>query len=884
MGERTTTGAAGDAAQATALLEAALRQRNAASLLLATVLGAVLVSAFWALDWLIMREHVWLTGALRLGCTSYGVLLIALCLRRRGWVERHTHALTFSYMLSVYAAIAAMCWLLGYEAGYYAGLNLVVVAAGLLYLWPLKLAIAFHLVAYAFYMAPLWLGVLAIHDLATVISNQFFLLAMIVLSVAAQQHRFRLERRELEGTLALEQTKRSLEDAYARLKQVDRAKSDFFNNITHELRTPLTMILAPLENLLADELGQLAPEQQSFLRTIHGNALKLLKLINDLLDLARLEDKFLRLEPRRDDLCALLGQLVEFSTPLAARKQIDVQLEVRATSSALVVDPQLIERAVVNLVANALKFSSAGGRVSLILDADADPGGEVRVLVQDDGIGIPREQLETIFERFSQGDASVTRRYGGTGIGLAFAHEIVSLHGGRISVQSEKGQGTTFTIHLPKGAEHFPADVAVDLTDPGDDASASTGEVREWTMELQRRKEYRFLDIVAVTDRRLVERTPAAAGGPKVLVVEDTVELLRYICGLLASGHAVYAAADGKQGLALAQRELPDAVITDYMMPEMDGLALVRALRADPHTADIPILMLTAKKAVEDRLRARQEGADIYLAKPFNPAELRAAVQQLLERRGRQTKHLVKAQVKSLETICAGLSHEIKNPLSYIRNGNAVIAEKMRTLTELVASVPLDDPQRQKVDKIRKRVEQMSAVCEAGVARIDRVVDVVRRYSREGYPCEPSAMPFDATIRDVVKLVRPRDGQDVRVELDLQAGDAAVRCVPDEMQQVIGNLSQNAIDAIPERGSVAIRTRREDGQLLLEVADTGTGIAPENLQRVFSPFFSTKEPGKGMGMGLTIAHQVVTGAGGEIAVDSAPGQGTTFRIRLPVAP
>ncbi len=294
-----------------------------------------------------------------------------------------------------------------------------------------------------------------------------------------------------------------------RIENLDRLRTQFFSNITHELRTPLTMIMAPLEGLLEGEIGNLRPHQKEYLRPIQRNALKLLKLINDLLDLAKIEEKYLRLRVEQTNLVGLVTDIVEQARPLAARKGISLDLERNHVDADLQVDIEKMERVLVNLISNALKFTELDGRVCIWIDSR---GNEVQVGVRDTGVGIAADQLDRIFERFSQADGTTTRRYGGTGIGLALAKEIVELHGGRITVESVEGEGSQFVVHLKRGGAHLQPEILERRRSVNPATEARRGEdrePREWTRLLLERKDYRFLEIAEATERRIASRGDA---------------------------------------------------------------------------------------------------------------------------------------------------------------------------------------------------------------------------------------------------------------------------------------------------------------------------------------------------------------------------------------
>ncbi|MBT9554472.1 MAG: hypothetical protein IV100_00530, partial [Myxococcales bacterium] len=261
-----------------------LRERNTVSLLVVAWLATTLVPLFWGLDWVMMPESTRILGLMRLGVTMYGAWLVIAIKRRREWVLAHSDQLGPATVFIVATSISVMCWLHeGYESQYYAGVCLVVLGTGTLFVWGWQKALAVYAITYAVYLTPLLIGRLGINSAAVALNNQFFLISTVVIVVASQARRHQMEKSEFYTVRSLAETKGSLEDALTRLKETDRAKSNFFNNVTHELRTPLTMILSPLENILSGELGRVDSGHEASLRLIWRNAIKLLKLINDLL-------------------------------------------------------------------------------------------------------------------------------------------------------------------------------------------------------------------------------------------------------------------------------------------------------------------------------------------------------------------------------------------------------------------------------------------------------------------------------------------------------------------------------------------------------------------------------------------------------------------------
>jgi signal transduction histidine kinase len=847
-----------------------LPQRNLRCARLVAILTAILMPAGIVLDLLTNPAEVAHLASLRVG--SAAVALLALRLSYISGAERYEFVLGLTPAVAAALAIELMMQRLGgYAHPYYAGLSQCILGLGVIFYWPVR-----RILFACTLILLIWLVPALVHadqlEMGSFANNLFALTICAAIAVASNGSRYAAMQREIR-------TRQELATALQRLQQVGEVKSQFFANVTHELRTPLTMILTPLESILAGDFGPLTATQRSYLEANRRNGIRLLKLINDLLDLAKLEEGFLRLKPEATDLRQLVQDVLDYARPMAARKDLTLKCEVRATSSNLFLDLEKMERVLVNLLSNALKFTDRGG-VTVTMEAS---DGEARIAVEDSGIGMSPTYVAHTFDRFSQEDTSITRRFGGTGLGLAYAREIVELHGGYLEVSSERGAGSRFVIHLPEGdniretarERRAPAASLATQLKRQDDQ-----EPREWALRLQRQLEYRFAEIDQATDRRLVTRAEnAPATAARVLVVEDNQEVLELINLQLRDRYRVYVAVDGKQGLELAQRERPDLIVTDYMMPEMDGLTMLKAVRTDPALFLVPVIMLSARNDFSDRVSAREAGADIYLEKPFSPRELDAAMRQLLGKQGRHIQGVMRAHAEGLETISAGLAHEIHNPLNFIKNANLVIAENVGKLQE-VMSQGLEQGRVEQMDKLRQRIERMVESAGRGVARIEKVVEMIRHYAREGFPSEPVELEFDRTVAEVTGFVAPSGEVEASVNLDLSAPGRLVRAIPEELNQVIQSLVQNAVEASGPRGEIKVQTRAKDQEIVFEVSDNGPGISAENVARIFSPFFTTKT-GSGRGLGLAIVQVVVARLGGSVDVSSVPHVQTTFRVRLP---
>jgi signal transduction histidine kinase len=823
------------------------------------------------------------TSALRFLWTTRAVViagtLLMFVLRRGRAFDRFPELLTASYTFFVASGISAMTVVIGgMSSEYYAGLSLVIVGAGLLFVWRAVTTCLTHFLIVASFVVPNLIAHGFPAD-GSAFSNLAFLVSIAVVAAIGQVVLYRSQREQVLNQVALEETKANLETAHEQLKQLDRFKSQFFANITHEFKTPLAMILSPLELLLHGEVGEIPPTQRATFEMMFRSGMKLLKMIGDLLDLSKLEESRLRLKIGDHDLVEHLRGLCEQVQPLAHRKRIELKL--LATNTCFVhCDLERMERVFVNLLSNALKFTPEGGHVTVSLH---DLGATAWIVVKDDGPGFPPEMAERLFERFFQVDMGETRRHGGTGIGLALAREIVELHGGRI--RAENDHGARFTVELMKDKEHFRSEVLDRRSQRRDVLSGTRAGDRglmDFAAQMQAREEFRLLDIHEATERRAMARDPEEdRRAHTCLVVEDTPDVIRLVAMALQQDFKMLSAPDGLAGLEVARKDLPSLIVTDLMMPGLDGLELTRRLRDDPKTRHIPIVMLTARGELDDRVAGIDTGVNTYLAKPFSPRELLSAARGLVKTQAAQADILLAQRMDSLESIAGGLAHEINNPLNYVKNALARVRLDAQALLEL-SQRPRDDETTQTMAKIEKRMRELFDVAESGIRRITGTVELMGNYSKSGYARQ--IRPYDAfdAARDVVGIVLPATGRRVQVDLDFD-GDGRIECVPEEFNQVLTNLVQNAIEAAPDDGSgrVEMKGRLDGAQLVFTVKDNGHGIKPEDRARLFTPFFTTKGPGRGMGMGLTIAWRVVQSLGGSLDIDSTPGQGACFTLRVP---
>jgi DNA-binding response OmpR family regulator/two-component sensor histidine kinase len=394
-----------------------------------------------------------------------------------------------------------------------------------------------------------------------------------------------------------------------RLAEVDRLKSRFFANVSHEFRTPLTLILGlneQLAQLLNDPVGFKGKQQ-----LVASNAKQLLRLVNELLDLSRLESGNMRLQVSNGDIVQFLRRVVLSFASWAERKKIRLEFKSKTDSIHGLFDREKLETIVNNLISNALKFTPEGGEVMVVVQ-EAAGDRPLQLTVSDSGPGIPADHLPHIFERFYRTDEAHATE--GAGIGLALAKELTELHRGTIRVASSPGKGSLFTVEIPVNSAAYRVEEFVEGP-PGQD-------------------QFEVPPAGTLSKKSgPIQGAAPTSGKPIVLVVEDNADLRQHIREHFEKEYAVQEAPDGKTGFDRAVEIVPDMVISDVMMPEMDGMRLCRALKQDIRTSHVPVILLTARAGIDSKLEGLETGADDYVEKPFDAKELLARVRNLIEQR-----------------------------------------------------------------------------------------------------------------------------------------------------------------------------------------------------------------------------------------------------------
>ncbi|CAG5072393.1 Sensor histidine kinase RcsC [Dyadobacter sp. CECT 9623] len=660
------------------------------------------------------------------------------------------------------------------------------------------------------------------------------------------------------------------------LEELDKAKTLFFTNISHEFRTPLMLMLSPLEELLSKPLIGLSTDEKHNLEVTHRNAIRLLKLVNTLLD-------FSRIESGRNMATYVLTDIATYTQNLAGnfrsvieKADLYLHVNVQPISQPVYVDKQMWEKIVFNLLSNAFKYTLEGG-IELSVE---QIGNEVQLVVEDSGLGIPEHELPHMFERFHRVQNTTGRTYEGTGIGLSLVKELVQLHRGNINVQSEIGKGSRFTVTIPTGSAHLdPAQVF-----------AAAPAFEEITSSF-------FVEEAATL---LPSETPLANAAPlasapdrteyeTILVVDDNTDMREHIQSLVGPWYKTIGAVNGIDALEMIQKHRPSLILSDIMMPEMDGIELLRHVKNTPESAQIPIILITARAGEESKIEGYEIGADDYLVKPFSSNELLARIKSQLKiaktRRQfteelenevrKRTEELTKAN-KELESFNYVASHDLQEPL-----------RKIQTFIHLIDK---NKDNREAVEKYFQKIN-------SSAQRMSELIQSVLTYSRLAQSGEGFSMV------DLNKIVR-----DIQIDFELLieekgaeviCGDLPqIRANKFQINQLFSNLFSNALKFSQTNPRITITSQLVasyetkdphlpvDGRTFVHLtfSDNGIGFEPEFNEKIFSLFqrLHGKHEYSGTGIGLSIVKKIVEQHDGYVSAESRPGEGATFHIWLPV--
>ncbi len=666
-----------------------------------------------------------------------------------------------------------------------------------------------------------------------------------------------MEREVIKRSRELADANHELRDANVKLGELDAAKTAFFSNVSHEFRTPLTLLLGPVEDALAEAQDALPAKQRKRLELVHYNALRLLKLVNALLDFSRIEAGRMQASFSPTDIAKRTRELANAFHSAGEKAGLRLSIDCGPLSMPAYVDQEMWEKIVLNLVSNAFKFTFEGGIAVQLREDDT----HFRLSVRDTGTGIPKAELPHLFERFHRVQGAKSRGHEGTGIGLSLVRELVKLHGGTVSAESTLGKGTAFTVSIPKGSAHLPAGSVMETGKAGPlDLNAATfaEEAGRWLLGDQ-----------AQPAAPSAGQAPAPSPGTRkarILLADDNTDLRAYMTQLLEPYYQVDPAVDGEAALARASHEPPDLVLSDVMMPRLDGFGLLRGLKSDPRTRNVPVILLSARAGEEASIEGLDAGADDYLVKPFSARELLARVRTHLglALTRRQWMHELEQANRELEAFSSSVSHDLRAPLRSISGFSSLLMEEYGD--------KLDDTGRNYLNYVTGSTKRMSELIEdliklAHVTRMQltrkplSLTDLARKVAADLRAGEPGR---SCTVEVADGLMAQGDARLVAIALDNLLGNA-------------WKFTSKRADA-----HISVGSEMTDGVRTFYVRDNGAGFNMDHADGLFAPFrrMHSEDEFQGTGIGLATVQRVIARHGGRIWVEAHEGKGATFHFTL----
>ncbi|MFT3990154.1 MAG: ATP-binding protein [Luteolibacter sp.] len=857
----------------------------------AALLAAIFMLAGSTLDLVVHPEKAYKFFLIRLVST---ILLSGIFLQLSARFRSKSSDSRISLGIAV-IPLFAICYMIhdtgGGNSTYYAGLSLILFGLSLLLRWTFLSSLRMTIFCFICYAATILFSKNAA-DFHLVFNNSYFLFVTSVFVIAGSYFYENLRFREYVLKTEVEHSRELLEIQNRQLSELDEAKTRFFANISHELRTPLTIMLGiteRLKSILSRQSND--PMLHEMTGMLEQNGLRLLKLIDDLLDLVRFDTGHADINRQPTHLEAHVEGLLKSLRHLAEQDHVALLWETKTDVQNILLDRDRFDKILLNLVINAIKFTPSSGSIEVKL-AHAD--NKLVFSVEDTGVGIPPEVLPRIFERFWQVDTSSTRKFQGAGIGLALVRSLTEAMGGNVNVESSIGYGTKFTVILP-------AEVAADLIalpsvnpeDPLENGGKIADLHRKAAMSIPGK-------IQPPPPASPIVRGPAAmpyigtrpsTARPLVLIADDEPDIRRFL-RMQIEDVDVIEASDGAEALELCRLQHPQLALLDHMMPEMDGVEVCRRIRENHSTRGTAVIILTARADERTKLSALEAGANDFLTKPFSTAELglrlhnqivmarirremvdlnaelNSALEQIKENEVLMVRN---EKLSALGRMSAGIIHEINNPLNYASVGLHALATFTRQL-----------PQNDQAD-----YEDVLKDIKEGVDRVAQIILDLRQFTRES-----SSLNADTDLAEVLsrsrRMISHQIGKEIAFNLT-SPNNALISGNGNQLVQVFINLFQNSIDAIHMRiaesggpaGKIDVALDPAGAGWQVIIRDNGIGIPPENIQKIFDPFFTSKDVGKGMGLGLSITHQILQNHKAVVNVDSRPGEYTRFSITFP---
>lgn len=853
---------------------------------LEALLIIILVPFGLVLDYVIYPDQFKIFLISRLLTAFLALLFLILC--QTDFFYKHYRFWSLMLPLLPIADIAWMIYMSqGAASPYYAGLNLVLLGVGLIFPWTFfenlivgSCVILIYAMACFFHPGNISVNIF--------INNLYFLILTDVIVIIASYFQSRLRFQEFSLRYKLDQSQKLLEKSYQQLLELDRLKSNFFANVSHELRTPLTLLISPLEDLRIQKSKEFDEKTNQILNLMSVNAQRLLRYINDILDLIKLESQKMPFNPTPTDIPTFIRGLLLSLNTIAESKNIMLDVQFDPSLILIEMDQIQLEKIILNLVFNSIKFTPPEGRITVISRYENQ---NFILSVEDTGQGIAPENISKIFDRFWKADPNTSYQNSGTGLGLSIVKELVDAQHGTIQVESVLNQKTQITVSLPC----HPSPLNSTTPELKNKKDLSPLPLQQLNMDLHNRILH-FSSLFPSPSESLA--TQERSTKPLILIIDDEPDMREFLRLILKSQFKILEANDGHQGIHLAIQNSPEIILLDMMLPGKNGIDVCHELFQHKNTETIPVIMLTARADDEMKIEALNAGATDFLTKPFSILELKIRIKNILQshefqkkilqqktdlelmnQKAQETLELLKQtqsqliqheKMASLGTLSAGIIHEINNPLNYVLQALYLLKQKYGS--------PTQSDKHQILDMI----EDM----EEGLDRVQKIISNLKSFAH------PNAMGKDwfqvhPLISTTLTFIQHEIPELFQIDVQIPS-EHFVLVNKNRIIQVLLNLIQNALTAMKnknfnsdEKPTLQIQSRFENNFIFLHIRDNGTGIAPENISKVFDPFFTTKDVGEGLGLGLSICYQIIKDQNGRITVQSESGKFTEFTIQLP---
>jgi len=676
------------------------------------------------------------------------------------------------------------------------------------------------------------------------------------------------------------------------LADLDRAKTVFFSNVSHEFRTPLTLIVGPLETMLDRARPSETTVRRDELQLVHRNSMRLLKLVNTLLDFSRIEAGRVDAIYEPTDLATFTADTASAFRSAMEQAGLQFTIDCQLLPDAAYVDRDMWEKIVLNLISNAFKFTLVGGVTVRLRTV----GERIELRVEDTGLSIPENQRSKVFERFHRVEGIRGRTHEGTGIGLALVQELVKLHSGTIGLESSVGKGSTFVVSIPRGSAHLSAERLASqpkiLKSTGVAASAYVDEALRWLPDSREAAE----QAIPVFAADSVQAPHVQTTTGRILLADDNADMRAYVRRLLGENYQVQSVSNGREALAAIRNDPPDLVLTDVMMPELDGFGLLRELRADEKTNTIPVILLSARAGEDARIEGMEAGADDYMVKPFTARELLARVgahlaMGRLRREAAEHERALRAEAENTATALEAARKELEQRVQERTAELQLANDELHELSSRLQQ--MQDEERRRIARglhdsagqllaavamniavVKGEVHKLSpnaARCvQDNLALVDQLTSEIRTISHLLHPPLLDEVGLASALRWYVDGFSERSNIAATLEMPENMGR-----FPDDTEIAIFRAVQECLTNVHRHSgsrSCSVRLSQDEGNLRVEIKDNGKGISRERKLSLSS---------SGGGVGLRGMEERIRKLAGTLSINSSS-RGTMVTVTLPV--